>query len=67
MPPRTPVWKVVLGLAVMMTGGAIGISLGRYAERDDSPGGVVIAVLIFAGAAVLASWIVYQRPQSSRS
>ena len=65
MVPHTAVWKVLLGLVVMMIGAATTIPLYRYADRDDSPGGMVIAVLIFCGASVLAAWIVYQRPESS--
>ena len=60
----TPVWKWLLSLVVMAIGAAIAIPLGRYAERDDAPGGVVIAWLIFAGAAALAIRIVYQRQES---
>jgi hypothetical protein len=65
MVPHTPVWKVVLGLVVMMIGAAIAIPLARYAESDDAPGGVLIAALIFIGATLLAAWIVRQRPQPS--
>ena len=65
MVPHTPVWKWVLGLVVMMIGAAIAIPLGRYADRDDAPGGMVIAVLIFVGAAAVAMWIVNQRQESS--
>jgi hypothetical protein len=65
MVPHTPVWKWVLGLVVMGIGAAIAIPLGRYAEADDAPGGVVIAFLIFAGAAALAIWIVNQRPRET--
>ena len=66
MVPHTPIWKWVSGLVVMAIGAAIAIPLGRYAERDDAPGGVVIAFLIFAGATGLAIWIVNQRPESSK-
>ena len=48
----------------MALGAAIAIPLGRYADRDDAPGGVVIAALIFLAAAALAIWIVNQRPES---
>jgi hypothetical protein len=65
MTPHTPVWKWVLGLVVMAIGAGIAIPLGRYAENDDAPGGVVIAVLIFVGAVVLASWIISKRPKPS--
>ena len=65
MVPHTPVWKWVVGLVVMMIGAAIAIPLWRYADRDDAPGGMVIALLIFVGAAAAAMWIVNQRPESS--
>jgi hypothetical protein len=60
----TPVWKFVLGFVAMTIGAAIAIPLGRYAERDDAPGGVLIAFLIFLGSAALAMWIVKPRPES---
>jgi hypothetical protein len=65
MIPHTPVGKIVLGSVVMVLGAAIAVPLGRYADADDSPGGMVIAFLIFVGAAVLAIRIVNQRPQSN--
>lgn len=61
MTPRTPVWKWVLGLVVLSSGLAIAIPLGRYADRDDAPGGIVIAFLIFVMGAVVAMWIVSPR------
>ena len=65
MTPRSKAWKFVSGLLVMAIGAGISIPLGRYAERDDAPGGVLIAVLIFIGAATIAAWIVYRRPEST--
>ena len=65
MVPKTPVWKTVLSVVVLIAGTAIAIPLGQYAERDDAPGGVVIAWLIFVGAAALAGWIVMHRPGKS--
>ena len=62
--PRTPAWKLVSAAFVMAIGAAIAMPLGRYAERDDAPGGVLIAALIFIGATLLAAWIVYPRPES---
>ena len=65
MVPHTSPLKLVSGLVVMVIGAAIAVPLGRYADRDDSPGGMVIAFLIFVGAAVLAIRIVNQRAESS--
>jgi hypothetical protein len=64
MAPPASRWKLVLGLVVMAAGAAIAIPLGRYADRDDAPGGVVIAALIFLAAAALAAWIVAPRQES---
>ena len=54
-------WRLVLGVVVALVGSAISIPLGRYAEADDAPGGVVIAVLIMFGAFFLAVWIAMPR------
>lgn len=50
--------RVVVGMVLVAMGAAIAIPLGRYAEQDDAPGGVVIAFGIFIGTALLAAWIV---------
>jgi uncharacterized membrane protein YoaK (UPF0700 family) len=63
MPARA--WKSLLAVIVVAIGAAIAIPLGRYAERDDAPGGVLIAFTIFIAAAGLAAWIVNRPPQSS--
>jgi hypothetical protein len=65
MMPHTPGWKLALGFVVMLIGAAISIPLGAYAERDDAPGGVVIAFLVFVASAVLAISIVKQGPEQS--
>lgn len=57
----TPVWKWVSGLVALTTGAAIAVPLYRYADRDDAPGGMVIAFLIFVAGAVVAMWIVNPR------
>jgi hypothetical protein len=49
---------VMFALIVLVVGAAIAIPLGRYADQDDAPGGVVIAFLIFTAAALLAAWMV---------
>ena len=66
MVPPTPVWKWVLGLVVLVIGAAIAIPLYRYADRDDAPGGMVIAFSIFIVGAVLAMWIVGSRRESRK-
>ena len=65
MRPSASSWKNALAVVVMVIGAAIALPLGQYAERDDAPGGVVIAFLIFVGAAGLAIWIVKERADSN--
>jgi peptidoglycan/LPS O-acetylase OafA/YrhL len=65
--PHTPVWKWVLSLVVVLLSLAIAIPLGRYADADDAPGGMVIAFLIFVAGAVVAMWIVNPRQESRKS
>ena len=50
--------EVMFAVTVLIAGAAIAIPLGRYSDRDDAPGGVVIALLIFIAAALLAAWMV---------
>ena len=64
MTPHTPAWKWILALVVVALGAAVAIPLYRYADRDDAPGGMVIAVFIFVVGAVLAMWIVSPRGRS---
>ena len=66
MVSHTRVWKWVLGLVVLVVGAAFAIPLYRYADRDDAPGGMVIAFLIFVVGSVLAMWIVNPRRASSK-
>jgi hypothetical protein len=42
----------------------LGIGLGRYAEADDAPGGVVIASVMIIGAVVLgvSPWLRSKAP-----
>ena len=53
---------VMFALVVLIVGAAIAIPLGRYAEQDDAPGGVLIAFVIFIASALVAAWIV-KRPE----
>ena len=48
----------------MMIGLGIAIPWGRDADRDDAPGDMVIAFLIFVAAAVAAMWIVNPRERA---
>ena len=57
--------KPLLAVIVVAIGAAIAIPLGRYADRDDAPGGVLIAIVIFVAATALAARIVNQPPRSS--
>ena len=57
--------KSLLAVIVVAVGAAIAIPLGRYAERDDAPGGVLIAFMIFIAAAGLAARIVNRPHQSN--
>jgi hypothetical protein len=50
--------EVILALVVLIVGTSIAVPLGRYADRDDAPGGVVIAFVIFIASALLAAWMV---------
>ncbi len=58
-------WNSLLAVIVVAIGAAIAIPLGRYAEQDDAPGGVLIAFMIFVAATGLAAWIVNRPHQSS--
>ena len=44
--------RIAMLLAAVVIIGA-GIALGRYAEADDAPGGVVIAAVMILGAGAL--------------
>jgi uncharacterized membrane protein YoaK (UPF0700 family) len=59
-------WNSLWAVIVVAIGAAIAIPLGRYAERDDAPGGVLIAFTIFIAAAALAAWIASRPHPSSR-
>jgi uncharacterized membrane protein YeaQ/YmgE (transglycosylase-associated protein family) len=63
---QTPVWKWILALAVTAIGAAVAVPLYRYADADDAPGGMVIALLIFVIGAAVAMWIVSPREESRK-
>ena len=66
MTSHTPIWKWILALVVTALGAVIAVPLYRYANADDAPGGMVIAVFIFIVGAVLAMWIVSPRTEPSK-
>jgi hypothetical protein len=49
---------MIMRLAILLIAGvtaAGGVFLAQFAEADDSPGGVVIAIVVIIGAVVLAA------------
>jgi membrane protein DedA with SNARE-associated domain len=50
--------RLITGVIVAATGIYFGVSLARYAEADDAPGGVLIAMVLMAGSVALGIWIV---------
>jgi hypothetical protein len=66
MTPQTSAWKQLVALAVLAIGAAIAIPLYRYADVDDAPGGMVIAVLIFVAGAAVAIRMVRPREESAK-
>jgi hypothetical protein len=49
--------RLVTAVAVAATGIYLGVRLGIYAEADDAPGGVVIAMVFVLGSLALGVWI----------
>lgn len=54
--PRSAL-RVLTGLVVAATGIYLGVSLAVYAEADDAPGGVLLAMILMAGSLALGLWI----------
>jgi hypothetical protein len=54
---RVSAARLVTASLVAAGGIFAGALLGRYAEADDAPGGVVIAALLIIGSVALALWI----------
>ena len=50
------VLKLVIALGIVAAGLYFGVSLIRYSEADDAPGGVVIGYLLIAGALLAGGW-----------
>lgn len=64
---RPPVRRWVFGLIVIALGAVVAIPLYLYADADDAPGGMVIAMAIFVGAIGAAIRIVSPGAMSRKS
>ena len=53
--------KTIVRLLIALALAASGVALSRYAEADDSPGGVVIGWLLIVGALVFGVRAVIKR------
>lgn len=60
-----PTGRVIVGTLVAAVGIVAGALLGRYAEADDAPGGVVIAMILILGSVGLGLRIAMRQPRKS--
>ena len=58
--PRSALRRIA-GILVAATGIYLGVSLAVYAEADDAPGGVLLALILMAGSLTLGVWIALRR------
>jgi membrane protein DedA with SNARE-associated domain len=58
---NTSAVRLITAIVIAATGIYLGIKLAVYAEADDAPGGVVIAVLLMIGSLLLGTWIALRR------
>lgn len=63
---QTSAARVVTAILVAATGIYLGLSLALYAEADDAPGGVLIAMILMFGSLALGVWIALRRARNSR-
>jgi hypothetical protein len=61
MTSATQLAKWVVSLVLIGGGLALSVPLYRYADADDSPGGMVIALGIFVAATALGLWVSFPR------
>lgn len=54
--------KLVIALGIVAIGVYLGVSLIRYSEADDAPGGVVLGFLLIGGALLLGVRIARRKP-----
>jgi hypothetical protein len=57
---RSPA-RLIAAIAVAATGIYLGVSLTRYADADDSPGGMLFGMLLVLGSLALAIRIALHR------
>jgi membrane protein DedA with SNARE-associated domain len=63
---RSPA-RLITGILVAAIGIYLSVRLAVYAEADDAPGGVVIAIVLMFGSLALGIWIARRRERKSSS
>ena len=57
--------RLITGIVVAAVGIYLAIRLAIYAEADDAPGGVLIAMLLVLGSLALGYWIAFRRGRTT--
>jgi hypothetical protein len=57
--------RIVTAALVAITGIYFGLKLAVFAEKDDSPGGVMIGVAIMFGALSLGLWMALRQTKAN--
>ena len=57
--------RLVTAAVVAAIGIYFSISLAIYADKDDAPGGVVIAMILGLGSLALGAWIALRQPRNT--
>ena len=58
---NTSAARLITGIVIAATGIYFGVRLAIYSEKDDAPGGVVIAMLLIFGSLALGIWLAFGR------
>jgi hypothetical protein len=53
--------RLITAIVIAASGIYFGLRLAVYADKDDSPGGMMIGVLLMFGALSLGLWIALRR------
>ena len=56
--------RLVTAIVVAATGIYLGVRLAVYAEADDAPGGVLIAMILMLCSLALGVWIAFRRARN---